>query len=156
MIFILFCTLMHNLLYSRGMRWLLLFFCAVPELCFKGQTYCWVICSLGVCQSIASEAIPIVISFGDLVWLAEFTQCPFSFFIIYCSFLYYLLFCVFCMFCSSLETPHCPCSVYNLQVGQTYSIVPFPHLQAPWCIVTQGPIRCIFQQWQYITNFTVV
>ena len=43
--------------------------------------------------------------------------------------------------CVCLETPYCPCSVYNLQVGRTNSLVLFPHLQSPWCSVTQGPFQ---------------
>ena len=31
--------------------------------------------------------------------------------------------------CVCLETPYCPCSVYNLQVGRTNTLVSFPHLQ---------------------------
>ena len=38
------------------------------------------------CKSIDPEAISIVLSFGDLVCLAEFNQCPYSLFIIHCSF----------------------------------------------------------------------
>ena len=43
--------------------------------------------------------------------------------------------------CVCLETPHCPCSVYNLQVGRTNLLVSFPHLQSPWCSVTQRPFQ---------------
>ena len=43
--------------------------------------------------------------------------------------------------CVCLETAYCPCSVYNLQVGWTNSLVSFPHLQSPWCSVTQGPFQ---------------
>ena len=31
--------------------------------------------------------------------------------------------------CVCLETAYCPCSVYNLQVGWTNTLVSFPHLQ---------------------------
>ena len=61
--------------------------------------------------------------------------------------------------CVCLETHHCPCSVYNLQVEQNNSLVSFPHLQmsslafpslnlvsfphlqSPWCSVTQRPFQ---------------
>ena len=46
--------------------------------------------------------------------------------------------------CVHLETAYCPCSVYNLQVGWTNSLVSFPHLQSPWCSVTQGPFQTPF------------
>ena len=79
---------------------LLLSFCAVPELHLRGQSHCWLICTLGMCQSIAPEAISIVLSFGDLVCLAQFNQCPHSLFIIHYSFSYCLLSC--CVFCMCL------------------------------------------------------
>ena len=43
---------------------MLLFSCAVPGLRLRGQTHCWVICNLGVFQSITTEAIFIILSFG--------------------------------------------------------------------------------------------
>ena len=53
---------------------MLLSFCAVPELHLRGQSHCWLICTLGMCQSIAPEAISIILSFGNLVCLAQFNQ----------------------------------------------------------------------------------
>ena len=35
----------------------------------------------------------------------------------------------------------------NLQVGQTNTLVSFPHLQSPWCSVTQGPLQTCLLTW---------
>ena len=109
---------------------LLLSFCAVPELRLKGQSHCWLICTLGMCQSIAPEAISIFSHLGTWCVLHSSTSVH-----IHCLLSIVLFLIVSCLVVSSacvcvcLETPYCPCSVYNLQVGQTNFLVSFPHLQ---------------------------
>ena len=100
----------------------------------------WIMC--GMCQSIAPEAISLFSHLGTWCVLHSSTSVH-----IHCSLSIVPFFIVFCLVVSSacvcvcLESPYCPCSVYNLQVGRTNTLVSFPHLQSPWCSVTQGPFQ---------------
>ena len=122
---------------------MLLSFCAVPELRLRGQSHCWLICTpLGCARASLQRPSPLLSHLGTWCVLHSSTSVH-----IHCSLSIVPFLIVSCLVVSSacvcvcLETPYCSCSVYNLQVGRTNSLVSFPHLQSPWCSVTQGPFQ---------------
>ena len=122
---------------------MLLSFCAVPELRLRGQSHCWLICTpLGCARASLQRPSPLFSHLRTWCVLHSSTSVH-----IHCSLSIVPFLIVSCLVVSSacvcvcLETPYCPCSVYNLQVGRTNTLVSFPHLQSPWCSVTQGPFQ---------------